>query len=155
MGVNSNPFDAWLVMNGLKTLSLRMERHCMNAQKVAEYLSSKHQIQTVNYLGLINHPHHLLAKQQMKDFGGMLSFDLKGGISAGRKFINQLQLCVKAVSLGTVDTLVSHPASMTHVNIPSAERQKYGITDGLIRVSVGLEYADDIINDFESALSVL
>ncbi len=153
MGANSNPFDAWLVMNGLKTLSLRMERHCENAKKVAGFLITQNAISKVNYLGLTEHPNHQLAKQQMKNFGGMISFDLKGGIDAGRKFINALQLCVKAVSLGTVDTLVSHPASMTHVNIPAEERMKYGITDGLIRVSVGLEHADDIINDFEMALS--
>ena len=152
LGTNSNPFDAWLVMNGMKTLPLRMERHCTNAMKVANYLQTHAAISIVNYLGLNAHPHHDLAKKQMKDFGGMLSFEIKGGTKAGQKFINQLNLCVKAVSLGTVDTLISHPASMTHVNIPTEERMKYGITDGLIRMSVGLEHADDIINDLENAL---
>jgi methionine-gamma-lyase len=152
LGANSNPFDSWLVMNGLKTLPLRMERHCSNAMKVAEYLQTNNAIAKVDYLGITNHPYHQLAKKQMKDFGGMICFELKNGLSGGQKFINNLNLCVKAVSLGTVDTLVSHPASMTHTNVPQADRLKYGITDGLIRMSVGLEHADDIIADIENAL---
>ncbi len=152
MGANSSPFDAWLVMNGLKTLPLRMERHCDNAAKVAKYLKTNSAIANVSWLGFEEHPYHQLAKMQMRNFGGMLAFDLKGGLASGQKFINQLQLCVKAVSLGTVDTLVSHPASMTHTNIDAKERMKYGITDGLIRMSVGLEHADDIIADIQNAL---
>ena len=152
LGTNYNPFDAWLVMNGLKTLPLRMERHCSNAMKVAEYLQSNNAVAKVDYLGLTNHPYHQLAKKQMRDYSGMLCFELKTGLSGGQKFINNLNLCVKAVSLGTVDTLVSHPASMTHTNVPQADRLKYGITDGLIRMSVGLEHVDDIIADIENAL---
>jgi methionine-gamma-lyase len=152
LGTNYNPFDAWLVMNGLKTLPLRMERHCSNAMKVAEYLESNNAVAKVDYLGLTNHPYHQLAKKQMRDYSGMLCFELKTGLSGGQKFINNLNLCVKAVSLGTVDTLVSHPASMTHTNVPQADRLKYGITDGLIRMSVGLEHVDDIIADIENAL---
>ncbi|MEN9522145.1 MAG: hypothetical protein RL065_522, partial [Bacteroidota bacterium] len=152
LGTNYNPFDAWLVMNGLKTLPLRMERHCSNAMKVAEYLQSNNAVAKVDYLGLTNHPYHQLAKKQMRDYGGMLCFELKTGLSGGQKFINNLNLCVKAVSLGTVDTLVSHPASMTHTNVPQADRLKYGITDGLIRMSVGLEHVDDIIADLENAM---
>jgi methionine-gamma-lyase len=152
LGTNYNPFDAWLVMNGLKTLPLRMERHCSNAMKVAEYLQSNNAVAKVDYLGLTNHPYHQLAKKQMRDYSGMLCFELKTGLIGGQKFINNLNLCVKAVSLGTVDTLVSHPASMTHTNVPQADRLKYGITDGLIRMSVGLEHVDDIIADIENAL---
>jgi methionine-gamma-lyase len=152
LGTNYNPFDAWLVMNGLKTLPLRMERHCSNAMKVAQYLTTHSSISRVDYLGLTDHPYHELAKKQMSDFSGMLCFELKDGLKAGQKFINKLNLCVKAVSLGTVDTLISHPASMTHTNIPQADRLKYGITDGLIRMSVGLEHVDDIIADLENAM---
>ncbi len=153
VGANGNPFESWLVINGIKTLPMRMERHCDNAQKVANFLENHPSIQQVNYLGLSSHPDHALAAQQMKSFGGMISFEVKGGIEAGKKFINKLQLCVRAVSLGTCDTLVSHPASMTHYGVEKSLREKYGITDGLIRMSVGIEYIDDILADMDQSLN--
>jgi methionine-gamma-lyase len=152
LGTNTNPFDAWLIGNGLKTLPLRMKQHCENAKAVAHFLESHTAIAQTNYLGLANHKYHALASKQMSDYSGMISFELKDGIEKGRKFINQLKLAVKAVSLGTVDTLISHPATMTHVGIPKLEREKYGITDGFIRMSVGIEHIDDILNDLEQAL---
>lgn len=153
LGANSNAFDAFLLSNGLRTLSLRMERHCSNAMKVAEYLSKHPQVTTVNYPGLSHHPHHAIAKAQMKDFGGLMSIELKGGFDAAASFINKLKVCTNAVSLGTCDTLVSHPASTTHVGVSHELRLASGISDGLIRMSIGLESAADIIADLEQALS--
>lgn len=152
LGGAYNPFEAWLLVNGLKTLPLRLKQHTANAKTLADYLSQHTEIATVNYLGLLDHPYHSIAKKQMEDFGGMMSFELKGGFDAGTKFLNKLQLCVRAVSLGTCDTLISHPASMTHIGVPREERVKYGITDGLIRMSVGIENINDILADFEQAL---
>ena len=153
LGANSNAFDAFLLSNGLRTLSLRMERHCSNAMKVAEYLSKHPQVATVNYPGLSHHPHHAIAKAQMKDFGGLMSIELKGGFDAAASFINKLKVCTNAVSLGTCDTLVSHPASTTHVGVSHELRLASGISDGLIRMSIGLESAADIIADLEQALA--
>jgi methionine-gamma-lyase len=153
LGGNANPFDAFLLIQGIKTLEVRMERHCSNAVIVANYLSKHPAVEHVNYTGLSSHPDHETAKKQMKHFGPMMSFELKGGVEAGKKFIDKLQMCVRAVSLGTVDTLISHPASMTHVSVPREERIRFGITDGLIRLSVGMENVNDIINDLEQALS--
>ena len=155
LGGNANAFDAYLLITGMKTLEVRMERHCSNAAAVAEYLAAHPKIEKVNYTGLPSHPDHELAKRQMKHFGPMMSFEVKGGLEAGKQFIDNLQMCVRAVSLGTVDTLISHPASMTHYSVPREERIKYGITDGLIRLSVGIENIQDILNDFEHALSNL
>ncbi len=152
LGGNSNAFDAFLLAQGIKTLELRMHRHCENAMKVAHFLNGHNAIQKTNYLGLEDHPDYAIAKKQMKHPGAMLSFELKGGIEAGKTFINKLKLCVRAVSLGTCDTLVSHPASMTHFGIPRADRERYGITDGLIRMSVGIENVQDILEDLEQAL---
>jgi methionine-gamma-lyase len=152
LGGNSNAFEAFLLSNGLRTFSLRMERHCSNAQKVAEFLSQHPAILKVNYLGLKEHPDHEIAIKQMRNAGAMLSFELKGGYEAGVQFINNLQLCTNAVSLGTCDTLVSHPASTTHVGVPREKRIEFGITDGLIRMSVGLENVEDIIADIEQSL---
>lgn len=153
LGGNSNPFDAFLLLQGLKTLQLRMDVHCNNAMKVATYLQQNAVIEQVNFAGLSSHPNHAIAAKQMKQFGAMLSFELKGGLEAGKRFIDKLQMCVRAVSLGTVDTLICHPASMTHFSVPKHEREKFGITDGLIRMSVGIENIDDIMNDLEQALS--
>lgn len=153
LGANSNAFDAFLLTNGLRTLSLRMERHCANAIKVAEFLNSHPKIQTVNYPGLVTHPHHHIAKAQMKDFGSLMSIELKGGFDAAASFMNKLKVCTNAVSLGTCDTLVSHPASTTHVGVSPELRRSSGISDGLIRMSIGLETAADIIADLEQALS--
>ena len=152
LGGNSNPFDAFLLSNGLKTLELRMDRHCSNAMKVAEYLQQHKKIEKVNYVGLTSHPDFATAKKQMKLPGSLMSFELKGGLEAGKKFINALQLCISATSLGTVDTLISHPASTSHMSVAKEERLKFGITDGLIRLSVGIETIEDIIYDLEQAL---
>lgn len=152
LGANSNAFDAFLLTNGLRTLSLRMERHCSNAMKVAEFLSTHPKIETVNYPGLSSHPHHAIAKAQMKDFGSLMSIELKGGFEAAASFMNKLKVCTNAVSLGTCDTLVSHPASTTHVGVSPELRRSSGISDGLIRMSIGLETAADIIADMEQAL---
>lgn len=152
LGGNSNPFDAFLLIQGIKTLEIRMERHCANAQAVAEFLEKHPSIAQVNFTGLPSHPDYDLCKKQMRLPGAVMSFELKGGLEAGKKFINRLQMCVRAISLGTVDTLVSHPASMSHFGIPREERIKYGITDGLIRMSVGIENIEDIIHDLDQAL---
>ncbi len=154
LGGNSNAFDAFLLTNGLRTFGLRMERHCSNAQKVAEYLEQHAMVAHVNYLGLASHPDAAVARKQMKHPGAMLSFELKGGFEAGIRFIDSLKLCTSAVSLGTCDTLISHPASTTHVGVPREERIIFGITDGLIRMSVGIENVEDIIGDLEQALTV-
>ena len=153
LGGNSNAFDAYLLIQGMKTLEIRMERHCSNTKKVAEFLNQHEAIEKVNYTGLPSHPDYAIACKQMKNHAPLLSFELKGGLEAGKKFIDALQVCTRAVSLGTVDTLVSHPASMTHYGIPQAERIKYGISDGLIRMSVGIENYEDLEFDLAQALS--
>ena len=153
LGVNSNPFDAFLLTQGLKTLELRMERHCFNAMKVAGYLDSHAAISKVNYAGLTSHPDHKTAMKQMKHAGAMLSFEMKEGLQAGIDFMNKLNMCIRTVSLGTAETILCHPASMTHAATPKENREKYGITDGLIRMSVGLENINDILNDLEQALT--
>jgi methionine-gamma-lyase len=152
LGGNSNPFDAFLLINGMKTLEIRMDRHCSNAETIANYLSNHPAIEHVNYVGLHSHPDHAIALKQMKHPGALMSFEVKGGLPAGQKFIDKLQMCVKAISLGTVDTLISHPASMSHKGLSKEEREKFGITDGLIRLSVGIENIADILTDFEQAL---
>jgi len=152
LGGNSNSFDAFLLTQGLKTLEVRMERHCSNAMIVAEFLSQHPSVARVNYLGLRSHPDYLTGKKQMKHPGAMMSVELKGGLLAGKKLIDQLRMCVRAVSLGTCDTLLSHPASMTHFGVPREKREAYGITDGLVRMSVGIENVEDIIDDLDQAL---
>lgn len=153
LGGNSNPFDAFLLNQGIKTLELRMERHCSNGQKVATFLEAHSAVAKVNYNGLTSHPDFNIAAKQMKHPGAMMSFELKKGKQGGIDFLNKLQLCIRAVSLGTAETILSHPASMTHYCVPKEEREKYGITDGLIRMSVGLENIQDILNDLEQALN--
>ena len=155
LGGNSNPFDAFLLTNGLKTLEIRMKQHCSNAMQVAHFLEKHPAIAHVNYNGLTSHPDHQTAMKQMKHPGALMSFELKGGIEAGKKFIDRLQMCVRAVSLGTLDTLISHPASMSHMSIAKEERLKFGITDGLIRLSVGIENIEDILNDLDQALQAI
>ncbi len=152
LGGNSNPFDAFLLTQGIKTLEIRMQRHCSNAMQVAKYLEDHAAVARVNYEGLPSHPDHAIAMKQMRNAGGMLSFELKSGLQAGIDFMNRLKMCVRTVSLGTVDTLLSHPASMTHYSVPKEQRERYGITDGLIRMNVGIENVEDIINDLEQAL---
>lgn len=153
LGGNSNPFDAFLLTQGMKTMEVRMQRHCENAMAVAEFLEEQPAISKVNYLGLKSHPDYETGKKQMRHPGAMLSFELKEGLDASIQFINKLKMCIRAVSLGTCDTLLCHPASMTHFGVPKAQREKYGITDGLIRMSVGIENVEDIIKDLEQALS--
>ena len=152
LGGNSNPFDAFLLTQGMKTLEVRMERHCSNATNVAHFLQQHSSVSKVNYLGLESHPDYLTSKKQMNHPGAMLSFELKDGLQGGKKFIDKLQMCVRAVSLGTCDTLLSHPASMTHYGVSKEKRKKYGISDGLIRMSVGIENLADILNDLDQAL---
>ncbi len=147
-----SPFEAFLLNNGVKTLPLRMEQHQENALQLAHFLQQHKAVSFVNYLGLENHADHILAKDQMTGFGGMLSFELKGGLEAGMQFQRNIQFCTLTASLGTADTLVTHSASTSHVNVPKEQRLQNGITDGLIRVSVGLENIEDIIADFENAM---
>ena len=152
LGGNSNAFDAYLLINGMKTLELRMERHCHNAMEVANFLEHHPAVAKVNYTGLTSHPDFYTSSKQMRHPGPMMSIEVKGGIEAGKKFIDRLQMCTRAVSLGTTDTLVSHPASMTHYGVPKAERERFGITDGLIRMSIGIENVEDILRDVDQAL---
>jgi methionine-gamma-lyase len=153
LGTNCSPFESWLTHNGLKTLALRMERHSNNALALAKFLEKQSVVARVNYPGLPKHPDHKLAKKQMPNgFGGMLSFELKGGLEAGIRCMNLLKFCTMAPTMGDVDTLILHPASMSHVKVPKEIREKNGITDGLIRVSVGIENIVDIIEDLEQAI---
>jgi methionine-gamma-lyase len=152
LGGNSNGFDAFLLIQGIKTLEIRMDRHCSNAMEVAKYLESNNSIAKVNYSGLTSHPDHKVALKQMRHPGAMLSFELKSGLQGGIDFMNKLKMCVRTVSLGTVDTLLSHPASMTHYSVPKEQRERYGITDGLIRMNVGIENLQDILADLAQAL---
>jgi len=147
-----SPFDLWLVNTGLKTLPIRMDRHCENAQKMAEYLDKHPKIGRVAYPGLENFPFHELAKKQMDGFGGMIAFELNGGYEAGKKLMDSVKVMTLAVSLGCVDTLIQHPASMTHACVPEAERMAGGLTNGLVRISVGIENIEDLIGDLDQAL---
>ncbi len=153
VGTNCSPFEAWLTNNGLKTLSLRMERHCSNALAVAQYLEGNPAVLRVNYPGLPSHPDHELASRQMRNgFGGMLSFELRDGLDAGIACMNRISFCSLAPTLGDVDTLILHPASSSHLAVPKEIRLQNGITDGLIRVSVGIENVTDIVADLEQAI---
>jgi methionine-gamma-lyase len=152
LGGNANPFDAFLLINGMKTLELRMERHCHNAMEIAHFLEQHPAVSKVNYTGLPSHPDHYVALKQMRHPGAMLSFELKDGLQAGIDCMNNLKMCVRTVSLGTCDTLLCHPASMTHYSVPKQEKEKYGITDGLIRMNVGIENVQDIIADLSQSL---
>jgi len=154
-GLTMAPLEAWLCIRGLKTLHLRMEKHSNNALEVARFLEAHHKIAWVRYPGLPSHPQYEIAQKQMTGFGGMLSFGVTGGIEAGRKLMNSLELCCLAVSLGAVDTLIAHPASMTHAGVPKEVRIKTGITDNLVRLSVGIEEPEDIIADLDQALERL
>ncbi|MFT7120269.1 MAG: methionine-gamma-lyase [Neolewinella sp.] len=151
-GQNGNPWDAWLVLNGLKTLGLRMERHSENALKVAKYLLAHPSVTKVNYPGLAGHPDEVTIKQQMSLHGGMLSFELAGGTAAGMAFMNKIKFCTLTPTLGDVDTLVLHPATMSHRGLDPAVRAAHGISDGLVRLSVGVESVEDIIADLATAI---
>jgi len=150
-GAILSPFDSWLVLRGVKTLPVRMDAHNANGAAVAQYLAGKKNVK-VYYPGLPNHPGHALAKKQMTGFGGMISFDLGSRDRAGR-FLESVKLCSLGESLGGVETLISHPATMTHASVPAAERTRLGITDGLVRISVGIEDVDDLIADLENAFT--
>ena len=153
VGTNCSPFEAWLTNNGMKTLSLRMERHCSNALAVAEFLEKHPAVARVNYPGLASHPDHSLATQQMHGgYGGMLSFELRGGLDAGIACMNRIRFCSLAPTLGDVDTLILHPASSSHLAVPKEIRLQNGITDGLVRISVGIENVADIVADLEQAI---
>ncbi|MBP3729212.1 MAG: methionine gamma-lyase [Lachnospiraceae bacterium] len=154
-GATMDPFAAYLILRGLKTLELRMERHCSNAEQVAAFLEAHPAVERVYYPGLESHPGHEIAAKQMKRFGGIISFEVKGGKEAGMKLVNSLKLITIAVSLGDAESLIEHPASMTHSPYTAEEQAAAGITPGLIRLSVGLENAEDIIADLEQGLAVL
>jgi cystathionine gamma-lyase len=153
IGAVPSPHDCWLTLLGVKTLALRMERHSANAMQVASFLEKHPQVDHVTYPGLASHPQHEIARRQMSAFSGMISFELKGGIPAGRDMLNRVRLCSLAESLGAVETMITHPATMTHVEVPREERMARGLTDGLVRLSVGIEDVQDIIDDLHEALA--
>lgn len=153
MGAIPGPFDCWLTLRGLKTLALRMREHNKNAIAIANFLLNHPKIEKVNYPGLESHPQHELAKKQMSGFGGMISFEVKGGLEAGKIMVTNTKLFSLAESLGGVESLIGHPATMTHAAIPREERIKNGLNDGLIRISVGIEDEKDLIEDLENALA--
>ena len=152
VGAVPSPFDCWLTLLGIKTLSLRVTRHCENAQVIAEFLEAHPKVKRVTYPGLPSHPQYDIAKDQMDGFSGMISMELKGGIPSGISLMNGLKLCSLAESLGAVETMITHPATMTHADVPKDERLARGLTDGLVRLSVGIEDSEDIIADLNQAL---
>ena len=149
-GAILSPFDSWLVLRGIKTLPVRMEAHNANGMAIAKYLAERKEVQKIYYPGLPNHPGHELAKKQMTGFGGMIAFDL-GSRDRAARFLESVRLCSLGESLGGVETLISHPATMTHASVPPEERARLGITDGLVRISVGIEDVEDLIADLEQA----
>jgi len=151
-GAVISPFDAYLTIRGIKTLAIRMQRHCKNAGKLARRINRHPAVARVDYPGLKSHPQYRLAKRQMSDFGGMIGLELKGGYTAGVRFMDSVQLALRAVSLGDAETLVQHPASMTHITYPPEQRAKHGISEGLVRISVGLEDIKDLWQDIQQAL---
>ena len=151
MGPSQSPFDSWLVLRGLKTLAIRMEAHQKNALKLARWLEDHPKVERVIYPGLKSHPQHKIAKKQMQGFGGMITFYLKGGLKESKRFLEKVKLFALAESLGGVESLIEHPAIMTHASVPKEVRSKLGIDDNLIRLSVGIEHIDDLIKDLESA----
>jgi cystathionine beta-lyase/cystathionine gamma-synthase len=150
-----SPFDCWLVLRGIKTLHVRMERHSSNAQRLADYLASHRQVKEVYYPGLASHPQHDIAKRQMRRFGGMMSFRLKGGAHESARFLKSLKIIALAESLGGVESLAECPALMTHASIPREKRIALGITEDLIRLSVGIEDVEDLMEDLEQALAMI
>jgi methionine-gamma-lyase len=153
IGASMSPFDAWLLLLGLKTLGVRMEKHESNAMVIAKWLEENPKVERVYYPGLESHPQHELAKKQASGFGAMIAFELKGGMEAGITLMNSVEMIHLAVSLGNVDSLIQHPASMTHSPYSREERLAAGITDGLVRLSVGIEEPEDILADLEHAFS--
>ena len=155
IGPSQSPFDSWLVLRGIKTLALRMRAHEKNAMEIATYLESHPKIDRVIYPGLSSHPQHDLAKSQMCGFGGMMSIYIKGDLSKTKTFLEKVNLFVLAESLGGVESLIEHPAIMTHASVPVEERNKLGITDNFVRISVGIEDVDDLKNDLSAALDAI
>ena len=153
VGSIMNPFDSFLLLRSLKTLPVRMERHCKNAQDIAVFLESHSSIEKVIYPGLESHPQHNIAKKQMNGFGGMISVVIKGGLESATNFLEKTKLFSLAESLGGVESLIEHPAIMTHASIPPEIREEIGISDGLVRLSVGIESIDDLLEDIESSLT--
>ena len=153
VGSIMNPFDSFLLLRSLKTLPVRMERHCSNAIQIANFLESHNSIQRVIYPGLESHPQHEIAKEQMNGFGGMISVEIKGGLEGAKKFLERTEIFSLAESLGGVESLIEHPAIMTHASIPSEVREEIGISDGLVRLSVGIEALEDLTDDLEKALA--
>jgi cystathionine beta-lyase len=152
-GAIPGPMDCFLVLRGIKTLHVRMQRHSENGKKVAEYLANHPKVSKVYWPGLKDHPNHEIAKSQMRDFGGMMSFEVKGAtLETTKKLVSSFKVFSLAESLGGIESLLGHPASMTHAAIPKTEREKTGVTDSLIRLSVGIEDATDLIEDLEKAL---
>lgn len=153
LGCNMDPHQAFMVLRGIKTLSLRMKEAERNAQFIAQWLEANPKVEWVRYIGLPSHPQHELAKKQMSGFGSMIAFELKGGLDAGVALMNNVKLAILAVSLGGVETLIEHPASMTHTSMKREDRLEAGISDGLVRYSVGIEDVDDLIADLEQAFT--
>ena len=153
VGSIMNPFDSFLLLRSLKTLPVRMERHCSNAIQIANFLESHNSIQRVIYPGLESHPQHEIAKKQMNGFGGMISVEIKGGLEGAKKFLERTEIFSLAESLGGVESLIEHPAIMTHASIPPEVREEIGISDGLVRLSVGIEAIEDLTDDLEKALA--
>ncbi len=152
IGAVNSPFDAWLTLLGIKTLHLRMARHSDTGMRIAQFLEAHPKVSRVSYPGLESHPQHAIAKREMSGYGGMLSFELTGGIPVGKKLMNSVKLCRLAESLGSVETMITHPATMTHADVPADERNARGLTDGLVRLSVGIEAPDEIEDDLAQAL---
>jgi cystathionine beta-lyase/cystathionine gamma-synthase len=152
LGPIPSPFDAWLADLGLRTFELRMARHCESAMAVARFLDAHPKVEVVHYPGLPSHPDHATASRQMHAFGGMLSFELSGGFGAAERMLNALRLVTLGVSLGAVDSLISHPAGMSHASVPPEVREEMGISEGLVRLSVGIENVEDLLEDLERAL---
>lgn len=155
VGAVPGPLDAWLVLRGVKTLALRMERHDQNARRIAEFLSKQPKVERVYYPGLTDHPQRKVVEKQMRGYGGMISFELKSGMGPCKKLLKKLHIFTVAESLGGVESLIEHPASMTHASVPRATRLERGITDSLIRISVGIEDVEDLLKDLETGLRAL
>ena len=155
VGGNPSPFDAWLVNTGIKTLPIRMEKHCSNAMAIARYLAAHPKVSKVYYPGLEGDPGHEVAKRQMSDFGGMVSFEIVGGVAEGKRIMDNIRVFTLAVSLGCVDSLIQHPASMTHACVPADVRHAAGLPDGLIRISVGIEDEEDLLKALDDALKLI
>jgi cystathionine beta-lyase/cystathionine gamma-synthase len=152
VGAIQGPFDSFLALRGLKTLALRMERHCASAQKIAQWLERHPKVRRVHYPGLASHPQHALARAQMRGFGGMIAAELDGDLDDAKRFLERCRLFALAESLGGVESLIEHPALMTHGSVPPDVRATLGIGDGLVRLSIGIEDADDLIADLAGAL---